>query len=127
MAKKGNTNNANYKRLLLDASNVYGITQTNSSMFQLFESFKYMNGRDLLFKDSTKKLVDVEGKNTYQKWLGDVYLKDLEALDACPTTPTTPATPTGPSAGGNINKLQSLVAMISAFTVALCYTVTLLE
>ena len=127
MAKKGNTNNANYKRLLLDASNVYGITQTNSSMFQLFESFKYMNGRDLLFKDSTKKLVDVGGKNTYQKWLGDDYLKDLKALDACPTTPTTPATPTGPSAGGNINKLQSLVAMISAFIAALCYTGTLLE
>ena len=145
MAKKGNTNNANYKRLLLDASNVYGITQTNSSMFQLFESFKYMNGRDLLFKDSTKKLVDVGGKNTYQKWLGDDYLKDLEALDACPTTPTTsttpssttpttpttptttPTTPTGPSAGGNINNPHSFVAMISAFIAALCYTGTLFE
>ena len=134
MAKKGNTNNANYKRLLLDASNVYGITQTNSSMFQLFESFKYMNGSDLLFKDSTKKLVDVGEKDTYQEWLGDAYLKDLEALDACPTTsttpcstPSTPTTPTGPSAGGNINNLQSLVAMISAFIAALCYTGTLFE
>ena len=123
MVKKGNTNNANYKRLLLDASNAYGINQTNPNTFQLFNSSKY-SGSDLLFKDSTKKLVDVGDKNTYQKWLGDDYLKDLEALNACPTTPTTP---TGPSAGGNINKLQSLVAMISAFTVALCYTVTLLE
>ena len=126
MVKKGNTNNANYKRLLLDASNAYGINQTNPNTFQLFNSSKY-SGSDLLFKDSTKKLVDVGDKNTYQKWLGDDYLKDLEALNACPTTPTTPTTPTGPSAGGNINKLQSLVAMISAFTVALCYTVTLLE
>ena len=123
MVKKGNTNNANYKRLLLDASNAYGINQTNPNTFQLFNSSKY-SGSDLLFKDSTKKLVDVGDKNTYQKWLGDDYLKDLEALNACPTTPTTP---TGSSAGGNINKLQSLVAMISAFTVALCYTVTLLE
>ena len=123
MVKKGNTNNANYIRLLLDASNAYGINQTNPNTFQLFNSSKY-SGSDLLFKDSTKKLVDVGHKNTYQKWLGDDYLKDLEALNACPTTPTTP---TGPSAGGNINKLQSLVAMISAFTVALCYTVTLLE
>ena len=120
MMKKGNTNNANYKRLLLEASNAYGINQTNPNTFQLFNSSKY-SGSDLLFKDSTKKLVDVGDKNTYQKWLGDDYLKDLEALNACPTTPT------GPSAGGNINKLQSLVAMISAFTVALCYTVTLLE
>ena len=119
MVKKGNTNSANYKRLLLDASNAYGINQTNSSMFQLFESFKYMNGSDLLFKDSTKKLVDVGEKNTYQKWLGDLYLKDLEALDACP--------PSAPTAGGNINKLQSLVAMISAFIAALCYTGTLFE
>ena len=146
MVKRGNTNNANYKRLLLDASNAYGINQTNSSMFQLFESFKYMNGRDLLFKDSAKKLVDVGEKDTYQKWLGDEYLRDLEALDACPTTSTTsrtpstlstpatpmtptttPTTPTGPSAGGNINNLQSLVAMISAFIAALCYTGTLFE
>ena len=120
MVKKGNTNNANYKKLLLKASDKYGINQTNSNTFQLFNSSKY-SGSDLLFKDSTKKLVDVGEKNTYQKWLGDDYLKDLEALNACPTTPT------GPSAGGNINKLQSLVAIISAFIAALCYTVTLLE
>ena len=123
MVKRGNTNNAHYRKLLLKASDNYGINQTDFNMFQLFNSSKY-SGNDLLFKDSTKKLVDVEGKNTYQKWLGDVYLKDLEALDACPTTPTTP---TGPSAGGNINKLQSSVAMISAFIAALCYTGTLLE
>ena len=123
MVKGGNPNNANYRKLLLKASDTYGINQTDFNMFQLFNSSKY-SGNDLLFKDSTKKLVDVEGKNTYQKWLGDVYLKDLEALDACPTTPTTPI---NPSAGGNINKLQSLVAMISAFIAALCYTGTLLD
>ena len=133
MVKKGNTNNANYRNLLLKASDKYGINQTNSSMFQLFESSKY-SGSDLLFKDSTKKLVDVGEKDTYQKWLGDDYLKDLEALDACPTTPTTPCstpstptTPTDPSAGGNINNPHSFVAMISAFIAALCYTGTLFE
>ena len=120
MVKGGNPNNANYRKLLLKASDNYGINQTDFNMFQLFNSSKY-SGNDLLFKDSTKKLVDVEGKDTYQKWLGDVYLKDLEALDACPTTPI------NPSAGGNINKLQSLVAMISAFIAALCYTGTLLD
>ena len=114
MVKRGNTNNANYRKLLLEASDTYGINQTNSNMFQLFNSSKY-GGNDLLFKDSTKKLVDVGEKNTYQKWLGEDYLGDLEALDGCPT------------AGGNINKLQSLVAMISAFIAALCYTGTLFE
>ena len=123
MVKRGNTNNANYRKLLLKASDNYGINQTDFNMFQLFNSSKY-SGNDLLFKDSTRKLVDVEEKDTYQKWLGDAYLKDLEALVACPTTPTTPISP---SAGGNINKLQSLVAMISAFIAALCYTGTLLE
>ena len=123
MVKGGNPNNANYRKLLLEASDTYGINQTDFNMFQLFNSSKY-SGNDLLFKDSTKKLVDVEGKDTYQKWLGDVYLKDLEALDACPTTPTTPI---NPSAGGNINKLHPLVAMISAFIAALCYTGTLLD
>ena len=118
MVKKDNTNNANYKKLLLKASEEYGIKQTNPSMFQLFESSKY-NGTDLLFKDSTKKLVDVKEKDTYQKWLGEDYLKDLEALSSCPST--------GPTAGGNINKLQSLVALTWAFIAALCYTGTLFE
>lgn len=113
MAKKDNTNNDNYKKLLLEASKTYGITQTNPNRFQLFESSKY-SGTDLLFKDSTKKLVDVEEKDTYQEWLGEDYLKDLEAL-SCPT------------AGGNINKLQSLVALTWAFIAALCYTGTLFE
>ena len=61
MVKRGNTNNANYRKLLLEASDSYGMNQTNSNMFQLFESFKY-SGRDLLFKDSTRKLVDVGEK-----------------------------------------------------------------
>ena len=43
-------------RLLQRASDAYEITQT--TIFQLFESSKY-HCTDLLFKDSTKKLVDV--------------------------------------------------------------------
>lgn len=50
----------------------------------MFDSAKW-NGKDLLFKDSTVKLLDVTSK-TYEKFLGDSYLKDLEALNACPTT-----------------------------------------
>lgn len=122
MVKKGNANNANYRELLLHASKVAGITQNNPTQFQLFNSTKY-KGKDLLFKDSTKQLVDVKDKNTYEKWLGKDYLEDLKALRACPTTPrsTTPSpTRPRPTAGGKNNKLELLSAMISF--IALFYT-----
>ena len=112
MVKKGNANNANYTELLLHASKVAGITQNNPTQFQLFNSSKY-KGKDLLFKDSTKKLVDVKDKNTYEKWLGTDYLEDLKALTACPITPR-------PTAGGKNNMLELLSAMISF--IALFYT-----
>ena len=112
MVKKGNANNAQYVQLLLHASKVAGITQNDPTQFQLFSSSKY-NGTDLLFKDSTKQLVDVKDKNTYEKWLGTDYLEDLKALRPCPTTPR-------PTAGGKNNMLELLSAMISF--IALFYT-----
>ena len=115
MVKKGNANNANYRELLLHASKVAGITQNNPTQFQLFNSSKY-KGKDLLFKDSTKQLVDVKDKNTYEKWLGTDYLEDLKALKACQTTPHTP----WPTAGGKNNMLELVSAMISF--IALFYT-----
>ena len=122
MVKKGNANNANYRELLLHASKVAGITQNNPTQFQLFNSSKY-KGKDLLFKDSTKQLVDVKDKNTYEKWLGTDYLEDLKALTPCPTTPR-PNTPSPtrprPTAGGKNNMLELLSAMISF--IALFYT-----
>ena len=122
MVKKGNANNANYRKLLLHASKVAGITQNNPTQFQLFNSSKY-KGKDLLFKDSTKQLVDVKDKNTYEKWLGTDYLEDLKALKACQTTPrpTTPwPTTPRPTAGGKNNMLELVSAMISF--IALFYT-----
>ena len=105
MTRSGHTDNAQFKRLLLDLSADYGRNQTNSSGFQLFVSSKY-GGKDLLFKDSTQKLVDVGVKNTYRLWLGNDYLQDLEELDSCPSTsPTT--------AFGEINKPRLTVVMVS--------------
>lgn len=118
MVKNGNTNNANYIRLLLGASGAYGITQNDLAQFQLFNSSKYDKGKDLLFKDSTKQLVDVKDKNTYEKWRGTDHLEDLKALTACPTTPR-------PTAGGKNNMLELLSAMISFIT--LFYTGALFE
>ncbi|XP_071964281.1 melanotransferrin-like [Antedon mediterranea] len=49
------------------------------SRFKIFDSADY-SGKDLIFKDSTIKLVDVGEKNTYQKWAGQEYLKSYEAV-----------------------------------------------
>ena len=49
----------------------------------MFNSTKY-GGKDLLFKDSTKELVDVGDKKTYDAWLEKKYLDDVEAISTCP-------------------------------------------
>ena len=103
MTKSGHPHNADFKSLLLHLSEVYGRNQTNSSDFQLFVSSKY-DGNDLLFKDSTQKLVNVGDKNTYILWLGNEYLQDLEELNSCP--PTT-------SGFDKINKPQLAVVLVS--------------
>lgn len=103
MTKSGHTHNAQFKRLLLHLSMYYGKNQTNSSGFQLFVSSKY-GGSDLLFKDSTKKLVDVGVKNTYRLWLGNDYLRDLEVLNSCPPSV---------EGFGEINKPQLAVVLVS--------------
>ena len=89
MTKKGNSNRANYASILIKASDEYG--NDTGSVFKMFDSGRW-NGTDLLFKDSTVKLINISTK-TYEMFLGDSYLKDLEALNACPTT-TASTTPT---------------------------------
>jgi len=91
MTRSGNTHIAQFKSLLLHLSADYGRNQTNSSDFQLFNSTKY-GGSNLLFKDSTQKLVDVGDKNTYQLWLGNDYLQDVEELNSCPSHSPTSST-----------------------------------
>lgn len=57
--------------------------QTNTSLFQMFNSSAY-GGKDLLFKDSTVKLIDVKEKNSTEAWLGQKYLFALQSLSSCP-------------------------------------------
>ena len=108
MTWSGHPHNAQLKSLLLHLSADYGRNQTNSSDFQLFVSSKY-GGSDLLFKDSTKKLVDVGSKNTYRLWLGEKYLSDLVELNSCPSNSPTSST----TAFGEINKPRLTVVMVS--------------
>ena len=119
MTKTEGDNNANFRKLLLQASKDYGVAQTDPNKFQLFESSKYSNGSDLLFKDSTKQLVDVGDKDTYQTFLGAGYLADIEALTACPTADEKP------TAGSKNTKLHLLAAMFSF--IALLFSGALLK
>lgn len=57
--------------------------RTNPHFFQMFNSSTY-GGKDLLFADSTVKLIDVKEKNTTQTWLGEEFYFALQSLSSCP-------------------------------------------
>lgn len=80
-------------------SSMYGSNQTDWTKFQLFNSTKY-SGANLLFKDSSTELVGISNdKRTYKGYLGDDYVKDIEALKTCDKSASTkePASPTSVS------------------------------
>jgi len=55
----------------------------------MFNSSAY-GGKDLLFKDSSVKLVDVKEKNSTKAWLGQKYFKALRTLSHCPEVVAAP-------------------------------------
>ena len=107
MTKSGSNNKAKYVSVLLKASDAYG---NDSGGFALFDSKKY-NGKDLLFKDSTTKLIIIDAsQDTYKTWLGDDYMNDLEALTDCV-----------PSAASKVTKPYFLAAVVfSLVALVLC-------
>lgn len=58
------------------------ILRTQSNSFPLFKSSAY-GGGDLLFKDSTVKLIDVKKKNSTRTWLGENFFLALQTLRSC--------------------------------------------
>ncbi|XP_031430070.1 melanotransferrin [Clupea harengus] len=85
--------------LLDKAQDSYG--SDLSAEFRMFDSSKY-GGSDLLFKDSTLRLIGVGERRTYQEWLGQEYLETLVAME-CPSS----------TAGLSITSLVAVVFLSS--------------
>ena len=121
VTRKGNADIDDIVTILGKMSAKYGGTQTNQSLFQLFNSEKYsISDRNLMFKDSTTELVRIpKEKRTYVKFLGEDYVKDSEALTSCSfLEPGTKAPPTSLTGGSPyvsflLVSFSALLAMIS--------------
>lgn len=119
VTKEGNTDIKDIIKILTTMSDRYGSNQTDWKKFQLFNSTKYGSGSNLLFKDSTTELREVESVNrNYKAFLGDDYVKDREALASCtspPTTtsPTTTSPTTTTSVSTTVSPITELVLLIA--------------
>ncbi|XP_063772434.1 melanotransferrin isoform X2 [Pseudophryne corroboree] len=73
---------------LLDMAQTY-YGGDNNSEFNMFDSSAYSK-KDLIFKDSTYKIVPVKEKKTYEQWLGRNYIESLEGLQCSSSSAITP-------------------------------------
>ncbi|XP_075427275.1 melanotransferrin [Ascaphus truei] len=73
--------------LLDKAQDFFG--SDNCSEFKMFDSSQYQ-AKDLIFKDSTYKIVPVREKTTYHQWLGGDYIESLEGMQCSSSTAVTP-------------------------------------
>ncbi|KAI8511347.1 antigen p97 [Branchiostoma belcheri] len=64
-------------RLLKGVQEQFG-SDENENDFQLFDSSSF-GGHDLLFRDDTQHLVEVGSKDSWEKWLGQEYLRCIRS------------------------------------------------
>lgn len=67
------------RRMLFNQQELFGRNGFQYMMFQLFES----STKDLLFRDDTECLANLQDKTTYQKYLGPEYLRALANVRQC--------------------------------------------
>jgi len=100
MSRPGNTFEG-LKQSLLRLDEFFRSKSTSSTMFN---SSAY-GGKDLLFKDSSIKLIDVKQKNSAKAWLGQKYFKALRALSLCQKVVAAPRSLTVKLKSMNIGEL----------------------
>ncbi|CAH1266107.1 LTF [Branchiostoma lanceolatum] len=67
-------------QLLKNTQDMFG-TDENERDFQMFDSASF-GGHDLLFRDDTHHLVEVGSKDSWEKWLGQEYLRCIRSHHA---------------------------------------------
>ncbi|XP_074153881.1 melanotransferrin isoform X1 [Sminthopsis crassicaudata] len=77
--------------LLDKAQELFG-NDSNKNGFKMFDSSDY-HGQDLLFRDSTVRLVPVQEKTSSSAWLGRDYVASLEGLQSLQCSGAAPAAP----------------------------------
>ena len=111
VTRKDNGNIDKIIKILTTMSDRYGSSQTNSTQFQLFNSTGY-GGANLLFKDSTTELMEVQSdKRNYNDYLGKDYGENKAAMAACDEKPTA-AAPTD-STSSTVSPIIELVLLIA--------------
>ncbi|XP_067898550.1 melanotransferrin [Heterodontus francisci] len=65
---------------LLDKAQDFFGYNSNPNDFKMFNSSAY-GGSDLLFKDSTVRIISVGEKTTYEDWLGKNYLEAIKRIE----------------------------------------------
>ncbi|CAK9292620.1 unnamed protein product [Gordionus sp. m RMFG-2023] len=91
LSSQSEENKTIFKNYFLRAQEVFGINlhvnaSFTESSFKMFNSVPYRNV-DILFSDTTLKLVDVKERNTFRSYLGSDYLKVIENMRRCDVKP----------------------------------------
>ena len=112
VTRKGNSDIDKIIRILTTMSDKYGSNQKDWNEFQLFNSTKYGDDSNLLFKDSTTELKKIlSNQRNYEDYLGEDYLDNTNAINSCHEDKTITAAPPS-STSSTVSPIIELVLLI---------------